>query len=76
MTHLVNPIEYQLFLLDDQPKGIPPVPSVILDDPMRVDLDPQVERDQRPAEDPAKGVGEDGLVRGKVEVGEGEEAVG
>jgi hypothetical protein len=63
-AHFVNTIKHQLFLLDDQPERVPPVPSVILDDPMSVDLDPQVEDDEDQAEYPTEDVSEDGLVGG------------
>ena len=64
LAHFVNTIKHQLFLLDDQPERVPPIPSVILDDPMSVDLDPQVEDDEDRAEYPTEDVGEDGLVGG------------
>lgn len=75
-THLVNSVKHQFLLLDDQPESITPVPSVVFDDPMSVDLDPEVKGDQGPTKDPAEEMGKDGLVGREVKVGEGEEAVG
>lgn len=72
---LINSIKHQFFLLDDQPKRIPPVPSVILDDSVSVDLDPEVEEDERPTNYPAGDVEEETVVGWDVEVGDGEEGV-
>jgi hypothetical protein len=75
-THLVNSVKHQFLLLDDQPESVTPVPSVVFDDPMSVNLDPEVKGDQGPTKDPAEEMGKDGLVGREVKVGEGEEAVG
>jgi hypothetical protein len=37
---LVDPVEYQVVLHDHHPKCVSPVPCIVLDDPMSVDLDP------------------------------------
>jgi len=58
-TRLVYTIKHQFFLLDDQPKSVAPVPSVIFDDAMSVDLDPEVECDQGPPKDPTEEMGKD-----------------
>jgi hypothetical protein len=37
---LVDPVEYQVVLHDHHPKCVSPIPCIVLDDPMSVDLDP------------------------------------
>lgn len=43
---------------------------------MSINLHPKIKEDQPPPHDPTSDVGREGLVRGEVEVGEGEEGVG
>jgi hypothetical protein len=69
ITDLINSIKDQLLLLHNQPECISPIPSVVLDYPMRINLDPQVEGNQGPSDDPSEHVSEDGLVGWEMEEG-------
>lgn len=74
--NLIHAIKHEVALLNDEPERVAPVPRVVLDDAVRVDLDPEVEGDERPAECPAGDVREDGVVGREGEVRDGEERVG
>jgi hypothetical protein len=67
---LIDAIKDQIPLLDDKPEGVSPIPSVVLDDTMSVNLHPEVEADEDPTNDPAQDVCEDRLIGRKVEVGD------
>jgi hypothetical protein len=62
-------------LHDHHPECISPVPSVILDDSVGVNLDPEVEGDKRPAKDPSEDVHHDRVIGGEIEVGPCEQRV-
>jgi hypothetical protein len=67
-SNFVHPVEDKVILEDHHPESVPPVPCIVFDYSVSVDLDPEVESDERPAECPAEDVGENGMVGGKVEV--------
>lgn len=75
-SNFVYPIKYQIILHDHEPERIAPVPSVILDHAMGVNLDPEVEDDQTPAEYPAEDVHWDRVIGWKVKIGPSETRVG
>ena len=66
----IDAIKYQIPLLHNKPEGVSPIPSVVLDDTMSVNLHPEVEADEDPTDNPAQDVCEDGLIGRKVEVGD------
>jgi hypothetical protein len=70
--NLIDSVKDQIMLHDHHPECISPIPSVILDNSMSVNLDPEVEGDQRPAKDPSEDVHEHGMIRREVKVGPGE----
>ena len=53
-SNLVDSIKHQIVLGHQHPKGVTPVPCVILDDSMGIDLDPEIEEDQGPSKHPSK----------------------
>ena len=55
-------------LHDHHPKSVSPVPSVIFDDSVGINLDPKVEGDQRPSEDPPEDVHEHRVVGWEIEI--------
>lgn len=58
-----------------EPERVSPVPRIVFDNSMRIHLDPEVEGDERPAEDPAEDVHDSRVVFGEVEVGPSETGV-
>ena len=75
-TDLVHPIKDQLFLQDQLPKRISPIPTVIPNRLVGVDLDEDIGNDQRPAKDPTSDNAEDGFVGRKTELSARKERVG
>ncbi|KAG7147289.1 hypothetical protein HYQ46_003879 [Verticillium longisporum] len=63
-------------LLVDKVEEVTPVPGVILDHPVRIELDPQVEEDEANANGPTHGANDEALVLRLVTADDGEQAVG
>ena len=62
-------------LHDHEPECVSPIPRIIFDDTVSVHFDPEVEKDERPAKDPAEDVHRDRMVGREMEVGPGEARV-
>ena len=72
-SNFVYPIKDKIMLHDHHPEGVSPVPSVIFDDSVGINLDPEVEGDQRPSEDPPEDVHEHRVVGWEIEIRPGEQ---
>lgn len=53
---IVDAVKDELLVEDRLVKGITPVPGIVLDDAMGINLDPEVEKDERGTADPAEEV--------------------
>jgi hypothetical protein len=74
-SNLIHPIKDKIMLHDHHPESVSPVPSVIFHDSMGINLDPEVEGDQRPSEDPSENVHQYRLVGWEIEVRPGKQRV-
>jgi len=75
-SNLIYPIKDEVMLHDHHPECVSPVPSVILDDSVSVDLDPEVEGDQGPAKDPSEDMHHDRMIGREIEVRPSKQGVG
>ena len=75
-TCLINPIKDQLLLQNQLPKRITPIPTVISNRLVGVDLDEDISDDQCPAKDPACDDAEEGFIGGEAKLRASEEGIG
>lgn len=75
-AHLVNTIKHQLLLKDQLPKSVSPVPTIIPDRLVCVNLDKNVCDDECPSEYPTRDDGENGFIVREVQLGAGEQGIG
>lgn len=61
---------------DKLPERISPIPTVVPDCLMRIDLDKDVGNNQSPAKDPTSDNGEDGFICRESELCTGEQGIG
>lgn len=73
--NLVDTVKDEVMLHDHHPERVTPVPSIVLDDSMGINLDPEIEDDERPAEHPSEDVHEDRVVGREMQIGPGEKRV-
>ena len=74
IAHLENSVKDEI--LHTREERISPIPSVVLDDSMGINLDPEVEQHERSPADPSKNMEDEGMTGRELQQGKGEETVG